>query len=83
MMRLASQTRADILRRIAELEAEMRRARHDLKNLGAKDTAIAEVVIRGAQLSRERSNLERRLEAIRLTSPDAAISSSQAKVRHE
>jgi hypothetical protein len=60
-----SQTRTSILRRLAEIEAELRQARNDLKNLRTKDPATAEVVMRGARLSRERFDLECRLEATR------------------
>lgn len=68
VMSLASQSRVAIFRRLAQLESELRRARAELKNLRSHDPATAEVVTRGARLSRERSELERRLEALRLDS---------------
>jgi hypothetical protein len=63
-MKLAPQTPATILKRVAEIESELRLALEDLKKLRAKDPATAEVVMRGARLSRERSNLERQLEVL-------------------
>jgi hypothetical protein len=78
-MRSNVQSRATILRRIRELEAELRRARTELKNLRTNDPATAEVVIRGARLSLERSNLECRLEAIRSVSNARLVSSSEMK----
>lgn len=63
-MKLASHARAAILRRLAQLESELRQTRAELKNLRSHDPATAEVVIRGARLSYERSELERRLEVL-------------------
>lgn len=62
---------AAILRRLAQIEAELEQARNDLKNLRTHDPATAEVVMRGAKLSRERSSLERRLELLRQDSTRA------------
>jgi hypothetical protein len=66
-MRRDSQAATSILRRIAELSAELRRTRAQLKCLRIKDDATGDAVLRGAQLARERSMLERRLETIRLS----------------
>jgi hypothetical protein len=65
-MQAASQARVAILRRLAQLESELRRARAELKNLRTHDPATAEIVTRGARLSRERAGLERRLEVLQL-----------------
>jgi len=78
-MQLALQSRASILRRIAQLETELRRARDELKGLRPNDPATSEVVIRGAQLSHERTHLESRLEAIRLVSNNTMNLTSQQK----
>jgi predicted nucleic acid-binding Zn-ribbon protein len=75
-MQFASESRVAILRRIAQLETELRRVRAELKNLRSHDPATSEVVIRGAKLSRERSALERRLETLRMD-PTQAVSQSQ------
>jgi len=64
-MPVASQSHNLMLRRLEELENELRRTRADLKNLRSHDPAMAEVVLRGARLSRERSSLEQRLELLR------------------
>jgi uncharacterized protein YeeX (DUF496 family) len=72
-MRATRQNHTTILHRLAELEAELRRVRHGLKDLGSKDPAAAEFVIRGAELSRERSSLERRLELMRLNQETEAL----------
>ena len=61
----APRSRLDMLRRLEQLTAELGRVRHELKNLHSHDSRIAEVVMRGARLSRERSGLERRLELLR------------------
>jgi hypothetical protein len=61
-MQIASKSRTDILHRLEQLESELRQVRLQLKGLRLHDPATAEVVIRGARLSRERSGLERRLE---------------------
>ena len=71
-MQSASQTRVAILRRLTQLESELRRVRAELKNLRSHDPATGEVVIRGAKLSRERSALERRLETLRMDPTQAA-----------
>jgi predicted nuclease with TOPRIM domain len=55
-----------MLRRLEQLQSELERVRHELKNLRSHDSRIAEVVMRGARLSRERLGLERRLERLRL-----------------
>ena len=65
-MQLQSHARLAILRRLAQLESELRQARAELKNLRSHDPATADVVTRGARLSRERSGLERRLEVLQL-----------------
>jgi hypothetical protein len=75
-MQRVSQSRTAILRRLAQLDTELRRVRAELKNLRSHDPATSEVVIRGAMLSRERSSLERRLEMLR-TNPAQAISQVQ------
>jgi hypothetical protein len=64
MLSASPQARATILRRLEQLESELRKARADLKNLRPSDPAVAEVVVRGAQLASERSALERRLELL-------------------
>jgi len=56
---------SDVLRRLAQLDVELERARADLKNLRTHDPLTSEVVMRGAKLSQERSRLERRLELLR------------------
>ena len=71
MPSVSQSSTADILRRLAQLESELERARADLKNLRAHDPQTAEVVMRGAKLSRERSSLERRLELLRRGSGQA------------
>lgn len=71
-MQFAPQSRVAILRRLAQLESELRRVRAELKNLRSHDPATSEVVTRGAKLSRERSALERRLEALRMDPTQAA-----------
>jgi len=63
-MQANDNTHAKILRRIAELEGELRSARMALKNLRNHDSATAEVVMRGAKLSSEKAGLERRLEVL-------------------
>jgi hypothetical protein len=55
-----------MLRRLEQLASELGRVRHELKELHSHDPRIAEVVMRGARLSRERLNLEHRLELLRL-----------------
>lgn len=65
-MPLVPRSRRDMLRRLEQLESELARVRHELKNLRSHDSRIAEVVMRGARLSRERLGLERRLELLRL-----------------
>jgi hypothetical protein len=70
-MQLATQPCDMILRRLAQLDSELRRARTELKNLRHRDPATAEVVMRGARLSRERAALERQLELLRLNSTQA------------
>jgi hypothetical protein len=72
----ATQSRATILRRLAQLESELRRARAELKNLRSHDPATAEVVMRGARLSRERTALERRLELLQLSSSQVSMYSN-------
>jgi len=69
-MQPSSQARAAILRRLAQLESELRHARTELRNLPIHDPATAAVVIRGAKLSRERSALERQLELLRQKSAE-------------
>ena len=64
-MVFASQTCSTILRRLAQLESELEKSRADLKNMRARDPAMAEIVMRGAMLACERSDLERRLEQLR------------------
>jgi hypothetical protein len=71
-MPLASTARDTILQRLTELESELRLARTALKDLRSRDPATAEIVIRAARLSRERSGLERRLELLRLDSSEMA-----------
>ena len=68
----ATQPRAAILRRLAQLEEELRQSRVDLKNLRTHDPATADVVTRGARLCRERSLLERQLELLSRDSTLAA-----------
>ncbi len=63
-MILATQP-STILRRLEQLEFELRQARTELKNLRSRDPATAEVVMRGAKLSGERARLERQLELLR------------------
>ena len=75
---LVPQPRSTILRRLAQLESELRQARADLKNLRTRDPAAAEIVMRGARLSRERSDLERRLEQLRVHSTQTARHSNLA-----
>ena len=70
-MPVASQSYNLMLRRLGELEGELRRTRAELKNLRSHDPAMAEVVLRGARLSRERSSLEHRLELLRGNSTPA------------
>jgi len=79
-MPFASQSPALILRRLEELEDELRRTRTDLKNLRSHDPALAEVVLRGARLSQERSSLEHRLELLRGNSAPAARVSRPSRV---
>ncbi len=55
-----------ILQRLEQLEAELRLVRSDLKKLRTHDPATAAIVTRGAQLSRERAMLERRMELLRV-----------------
>ncbi len=74
--------RAAILRRLAQLELELRKARSDLKSLGRHDPAIREVVTRGARLSRERSALERRLEVLGLDPTYQSAHSSTPTLEH-
>lgn len=80
-MQRDAQTPATILRRIAELESELQSTRDDLKNVTTRNPAVAEIVMRGARLSRERSNLEQRLELLRRTSQPEAFSRSTSKDR--
>jgi hypothetical protein len=75
-MLLASTARDVILRRLAQLEIELRRARAELKDLRQRDPAATEVVVRAARLSRERTGLEHRLELLRLGAFDGASRSS-------
>lgn len=75
-MPIVPQSHTLMLRRLEELENELRRTRADLKNLRSHDPAMAEVVLRGARLSRERSSLEQRLELLRGDSA-AAVSFSR------
>ena len=65
-MQRATQARVTILRRISELDVELQQARTALKNLRTKDPATGEVVLRGARLSREKAELEMRLERLSL-----------------
>jgi hypothetical protein len=76
-MLLASTARDAILQRLAQLESELRRARSELKDLRPRDPAAREVVFRAAQLSRERSGLEHRLELLRLSEFEGANGSSK------
>ena len=71
------QTKVTILRRLAQLAADLRQVRADLKNLRTRDTATSEVVLRGARLSRERSDLERKLELLRLNPLQAETSTGK------
>lgn len=75
-MSIATHPSATILRRLAQLESELRRARAELKNLRTHDPTTAEVVMRGARLSRERAALERRLELLRLNSTQESMYSN-------
>jgi Trp operon repressor len=61
-MRLTSQKRESILRRLTEIEPELFRAEAAVRELRGRDPATAEVVTRGAALSLEKAGLERRLE---------------------
>jgi hypothetical protein len=73
-----------MLRRVAQIESELARVRHELKNLHARDPLTAEVVMRGARLARERSALESRLELLRVRSnQDNDIQFKRSKVKHE
>ena len=74
--------RTAILRRLAQLESELRQARADLRNLRHRDPATSEVVMRGAKLSRERNRLERRLEVLGLDPTQLADHSSNSNLEH-
>lgn len=65
-MPVDSHSRVNILRRIAQLDLELRQVRSDLRNLRTSDAASAGVVVRGARLAQEKSSLELRLEMLRL-----------------
>ena len=71
-MLLATLPRDKILRRLEQLAIELRQARTELKDLSTHDPATAEVVMRGAKLSRERARLERELESLRLAGAPTA-----------
>lgn len=60
-MNRATQARAAMLLRIAEVDAQLQIARTHLKELRHNDPATGEVVLRGARLASERSRLEMRL----------------------
>jgi hypothetical protein len=64
--------RATILRRLGQIELELRHVRAELKNLRKNDPETSEVVLRGARLSQERSGLERRLEVLQVDSRQMA-----------
>ncbi len=62
VMKLTSQARKLILRRLAEIEPELVAAEAALKQLPNRDPTLSSVVTRGAVLFNERISLERRLE---------------------
>ena len=67
-------SRAEMLRRVAEITAELQGARIELQEQRRTtgDPTTGQVVLRAAQLSRERARLERYLYELRLDRDAAA-----------